>query len=145
MPISGLVLGLGFAVFISQIVSLVHAARCIKINSLQLNNYAAIANPGARFFLCFIPLFSAFPLMTLYGNDPTSTDIMVRGSLVLRGDREAVKAINIHALDAPTTAADLLTHRMFLDSLGVADCISCSEANPVWSTAALYMDRGGDD
>jgi hypothetical protein len=35
----------------------------------------------------------------------------------LRGDKEAVKTINIHALDAPTTAADLLTHRMFLDSL----------------------------
>jgi hypothetical protein len=35
----------------------------------------------------------------------------------LRGDKEAVKTMNIHALDAPTTAADLLTHRMFLDSL----------------------------
>jgi hypothetical protein len=38
-------------------------------------------------------------------------------TLALRGDKEAVKTINIHALDAPTTAADLLTHRMFLDSL----------------------------
>jgi hypothetical protein len=34
----------------------------------------------------------------------------------LRGDEEAVKTINIHALDAPTTAADLLTHQMFLES-----------------------------
>jgi sorbitol-specific phosphotransferase system component IIA len=38
-------------------------------------------------------------------------------TLARRGDKNAVKTINIHALDAPTTAADLLTHRMFLDSL----------------------------
>ena len=38
-------------------------------------------------------------------------------TLALRGDKEAVKTINIHALDAPTTAADLLTHQMFLNSL----------------------------
>jgi len=38
-------------------------------------------------------------------------------TLALRGGKEAAKTINIHALDAPTTAADLLTHRMFFDSL----------------------------
>tara|TARA_B110000259_G_C13887535_1_gene351550 strand:- start:502 stop:732 length:231 start_codon:yes stop_codon:yes gene_type:complete len=37
-------------------------------------------------------------------------------TLVLRGDKKAVKTINIHALDAPMTAVDLLTHQMFLES-----------------------------
>jgi hypothetical protein len=154
MPISGLVLGLGFAVFISQFVSLVHAARHIKIDFLQLNDYAAIASPGVRLFLCSVALLTIYPLMMLYVDDPkVSAGIMplllitvfifvaillpyvypvwilknrIRDKKIaemgqitrsLRGDKEAVKTINIHALDAPTTAADLLTHRMFLDSL----------------------------
>jgi hypothetical protein len=37
-------------------------------------------------------------------------------TLALRGNQEAITTTNIHALDAPTTAADLLTHQMFLES-----------------------------
>jgi hypothetical protein len=69
----GLLTGLAWAVIISQINSLVHAARHIKIDFLQLNDYAAIANPGVRLFLCLIPILVAVPLMTLYANDPTNT------------------------------------------------------------------------
>ncbi|MFT4712335.1 MAG: hypothetical protein ACJAVI_003600 [Candidatus Azotimanducaceae bacterium] len=38
-------------------------------------------------------------------------------TLALWGDKKAVKTINIHVLDAPTTAADLLTHQMLLNFL----------------------------
>jgi hypothetical protein len=153
-PIVGLISGMLWAIIISQINSLVHAARHIKIDFLQLNDYAAIANPGVRVFLCTIPLMSVLPLMILYGDEPEDVAFLMRIMVAfvfigvvsilpyaypvwilknrirdkkiaemglitrsLRGDKEAVKAINIHALDAPTTAADLLTHRMFLDSL----------------------------
>ncbi|MFT7245375.1 MAG: hypothetical protein ACI82A_002743 [Candidatus Azotimanducaceae bacterium] len=154
MPIQGLLMGACWAVGISQINSLIHAARHIKIDFLQLSDYAAIANPGVRLSIYFISLLSAFPLMILYADDPATNAMLMRvlpiivflavGVLLphaypvwilknrirdkktaemgqitraLRGDKEAVKTIDIHALDAPTTAADLLTHRMFLDSL----------------------------
>jgi hypothetical protein len=154
VPISGLALGLSWAIIISQINSLAHAARHIKIDFLQLNDYAAIANAGVRLFLAVIAWLIINTLMMLFVDEPTTTVSMMRLSLVfgfvatamllpyaypvwilrnrirdkkiaemgqitlaLRGDKEAVKTIHIHALDAPTTAADLLTHRMFLDSL----------------------------
>lgn len=154
IPIFGLIAGLSWLILISQIVSLVHAARHIKVDLLQFNDYAAIANPGVRLFLGSIPLLSTFPLMMLYLDDPIEIAIAMRSFLFLmfiavatllpfaypiwilrnrirekklaemdlitrslRGDKEAVKTINIHDLDAPTTAADLLTHQMFLNSL----------------------------
>jgi hypothetical protein len=153
-PITGLLTGMCCSIVISQVTSLSHAARHIKIDFLQLSDYAAIANTGVRLFLCFIPLLSIFPLMMMNVDDPGEADLMMRVflmivlfavavllpyvypiwilrnrisdkkiaemgqiTLALRGDKEAVKTIYIHALDAPTTAADLLTHRMFLDSL----------------------------
>jgi hypothetical protein len=154
VPIVGLISGMCWAVVFSQIISLIHAARHIKIDFLQLNDYAAIANAGVRLFLCLIPMISLFPLMMLYVDDSKFSAVVMQLLLImaffivsflllyaypiwmlrnrirdkklaemdqitqaLRGDKEAVKTINIHALDAPTTAADLLTHRMFLDSL----------------------------
>lgn len=150
----GPIAGMSWAIIVSQIISLSHAARRIKIDFLQLNDYAAIANAGVRVFLVGIAILTLFPLMMLYVDDPDFSAILVRLllffvfivvvfllpyvypvwilknrirdkkiaemgqiTLALRGDKEAVKTINIHALDAPTTAADLLTHRMFLDSL----------------------------
>jgi hypothetical protein len=70
------------AVIISQIASLVHVARHIKIDFLQLSDYAAIANPGVRLFLCMVALLSASPLVVmLNGVDLASTSLM-RFSLV---------------------------------------------------------------
>lgn len=80
-PITGLIHGMGFIVIVSQIVSLIHAARHIKIDFLQLNDYAAIANPGVRMFLCSIPFLGLMPLLMLYGDDPESTAFIMRQSL----------------------------------------------------------------
>jgi hypothetical protein len=83
MPINGLILGMGFIVIVSQVVGLIHAARHIKIDFLQLNDYAAIANPGVRMFLCTIPFLGLMPLLMLYGDDPGNTDFLMRVSLVI--------------------------------------------------------------
>lgn len=83
MPINGLILGMGFIVIVSQVVGLIHAARHIKIDFLQLNDYAAIANPGVRMFLCSIPFLGLMPLLMLYGDDPGNTAFLMRLSLVI--------------------------------------------------------------
>ena len=83
LPITGLLMGIFWAVTISQIVCLVHAARHIKIDFLQLSDYAAIANPGVRLFLCMVPLLSAFPLVVMpYVAELPNTNHM-RFSLVM--------------------------------------------------------------
>jgi hypothetical protein len=74
---------MGFIVIVSQIVSLIHAARHIKIDFLQLNDYAAIANPGARIFLCNIPFLGLMPLLMLYGDDAVNTAFLMQMSLVV--------------------------------------------------------------
>jgi hypothetical protein len=83
MPINGLIQGMGFIVIVSQIVGLIHAARHIKIDFLQLNDYAAIANPGVRMFLCSIPFLGLMPLLMLYGDDPGNTAFLTRQSLIM--------------------------------------------------------------
>lgn len=83
MPINGLIQGMGFIVIVSQIVSLIHAARHIKIDFLQLNDYAAIANPGVRMFLCAIPFLGLMPLLMLYGDDAVNTAFLMQMSLVV--------------------------------------------------------------
>ncbi|MFT7043669.1 MAG: hypothetical protein ACJAW7_002431 [Candidatus Azotimanducaceae bacterium] len=157
VPISGLALGLSWAIIISQINSLAHAARHIKIDFLQLNDYAAIANAGVRLFLAVIAWLSINTLMMLFVDEPTTTVSMMRLSLVfgfvaavmllpyiypvwilrnrikdkkiaemaqntrslqsLRGDDEVMSTISSQGRGASTTTADLLTYRMFLDSL----------------------------
>jgi hypothetical protein len=71
-----------FAIIIGQVTSLAHAARHIKIDFLQLSDYAAIANPGVRLFLCLVLILSLLPLAVLYVDDPTNTANMMRFSLV---------------------------------------------------------------
>jgi hypothetical protein len=83
MPINGLIQGMSFSIIVSQIVGLIHAARHIKIDFLQLNDYAAIANPGVRVFLCSIPFLGLMPLLVLYGDDPENTAFLIRLSLVI--------------------------------------------------------------
>jgi len=78
MPVCGLVTGWMFAVMISQVISLVHAARHIKIDFLQLNDYANIANPGVRLFLYLIPFLSAFPLLGLLVDDPSTSAVIMK-------------------------------------------------------------------
>ena len=81
-PILGLITGMIFAIIISEVTSLAHAARHIKIDFLVLNDYAAIANPGVRLFLCLVLIFSLFPLMVLYVDDSANTANMMRLFLV---------------------------------------------------------------
>lgn len=50
----------------------------IKIDFLQLSDYAAIANAGVRVFLCFIPILSTFPLMGLYADDPSESVMLMQ-------------------------------------------------------------------
>jgi hypothetical protein len=83
MPINGLIQGMGFIVIVSQVVSLIHAARHIKIDFLQLSDYAAIANPGVRMFLCAIPFLGLMPLLMLYGDDAGNTAFLKQMSLVV--------------------------------------------------------------
>jgi hypothetical protein len=83
MPINGLIQGMCFIVIVSQVVSLIHAARHIKIDFLQLNDYAAIANPGVRMFLYNIPFLGLMPLLMLYGDDAVNTAFLMRMSLVM--------------------------------------------------------------
>jgi len=71
-PIGGLASGIGLAIVISQITSLLHAARHIRIDFLILNEYASIANPGVRLLLCWLPLLSTMPLLMLYTDDAVS-------------------------------------------------------------------------
>jgi hypothetical protein len=146
-----------WVIIISQIISLTHAARHIKIDFLQLNDYAAIANPGVRLFICMIMILSAFPLMMLNGDDPANTAMLMRVSLAsvifavvmllpyaypvwilrnrirdkkiaeidqitqslrsLRSEGEAMNIISIQDRTTSTITAELLTYRMFLDSL----------------------------
>jgi hypothetical protein len=54
-----------------------------KIDFLQLNDYAAIANPGVRMFLCSIPFLGLMPLLMLYGDDPGNTAFLTRQSLIM--------------------------------------------------------------
>ena len=82
-PLNGLMAGMCCAIAISQIISLTHAARHIKIDFLQLSDYAAIANPGVRVFLCAVPLLSIFPLMMMNVDDPEDADLMMRVSLMI--------------------------------------------------------------
>ena len=83
-PITGMLVGgMCCAIVISQVTSLSHAARHIRIDSLQLNDYAAIANPGVRIFLCAIPILTIFPLMMMNVDDPEDADFMMRVSLMM--------------------------------------------------------------
>jgi hypothetical protein len=81
MPIIGLITGMCSAIAISQIISLIHAASHIKIDFLQLNDYAAIANPGVRGFLVSIATLTMFPLIVLYVDDPIISAFLMRISL----------------------------------------------------------------
>jgi hypothetical protein len=83
MPITGLIQGMGFIVIVRQIVSLIHAARHIKIDFLQLSDYAAIANQGVRIFLFSIPFLGLMPLLMLYEGDPENTAFIMRQSLIM--------------------------------------------------------------
>lgn len=150
----GLIMGIGTAIVLSQIISLTHAASHIKIDLLQLGAYSAIADPLVRLLVYLIPVISAFPLLILYVVDPIEVANITLVVLVfllfvclvllayaypvwvlrnrikaakehqlnlitrcLQGDKEAIRTINIHSLDAPTTATDFLTQRMFIETL----------------------------
>lgn len=156
MPIAGLFMGISTMVVILQGRCLIHVARNIKIDFLQLSDYSAIANAGVRFFLAYIPLLS-FLLLVLLLKDKETEALAIAFNLrlmlasiigevmllmlygypvwilrnrirdqktlelaqvirALRGDKQAITKIQIHDLDAPVTAADLLTHQMFLES-----------------------------
>ena len=69
-PSLGLILGIGTAIVLNQIVSLTHATIHIKIDLLQLSVYSTIADPLVRLFVYLIPIFSAFPLLILYIENP---------------------------------------------------------------------------
>ena len=153
-PIVGLVLGVGMAIVLNQIVSLTHAAGLVRIDLLRLNTYAAIADPTVRLFLYMIPILSALPLLMVSIEDPVEVANVTMIALVflffvglvllayaypvwllrnrirevketelelitraLQGDAEALASISLHTLERPTTATDLLTQRMFIDSL----------------------------
>jgi len=54
-----------------QGICLIHVARHIKIDMLQLNDYSAVANAGVRFFLSYIPFLSFFLLVIFLKNEET--------------------------------------------------------------------------
>jgi|TARA_B100001964_G_scaffold243029_1_gene319742 hypothetical protein len=82
-PIVGLVNGIMFAIFISQFLSLIHTARRMKVDLLQLNHYSAIANPAVRLSLFLLALFSLWPLMMLYVSDPRFSSGMTSIALIM--------------------------------------------------------------
>jgi len=66
----GALIGIGFAISLSQIACLLHAARRIPVDFVRLSQYSTIANPGIRLFLITMSVLSLFPLMAMYVNDP---------------------------------------------------------------------------
>ena len=159
---------------------LVHAARHIKIDFLQLNDYAAVANPGVRVFLCFIPIFSAVPLEVLLRSATTAADTassVHRASYCCNAPTLRLSRLDSaepyqgqedsgdgsdHAVtagrqgsfeDDSHTGSWYASHNgrlvnlpnVFGFPLGVADCLSCAEADPVWSPTSSNLDVGRDD
>ncbi len=82
-PIVGLVNGIMFAIFISQFLSLIHTARRMKVDLLQLNHYSAIANSAVKLSLFLLALFSLWPLMMLYVSDPRFSSGMTSIALIM--------------------------------------------------------------
>ena len=151
--VNGLTGGVLFSILITQSLGLIHAARQMKVDLLQLSHYSAIANPIVRLVLLLLATFSLFPPMILFIGDPTFTARLAFSVLVvlvlvfpmllllaypvlilrnrikdekqnelnvvfqsLQGNDEAIKAINIQGCGVPSSASDLLTHQMFLES-----------------------------
>lgn len=69
------------------------------------------------FFCAAVLLAYAYPIWVLRNRikeaKESELNLVTRS---LRGDKEAIRKINIHSLEAPTSATDLLTHQMFLES-----------------------------
>lgn len=67
---TGLAGGVFISIIITQSLSLMHAARSIKIDLLQLSQYSAIANPIVRLFMLGLVVLSVWPPMILFIDDP---------------------------------------------------------------------------
>jgi hypothetical protein len=73
MPITGVIIGTLFSIFVAQFFSLVHVARHIRVDLLRLDRYTFIANPATRFILLVSGLASFIPPIIIFGNDPVIT------------------------------------------------------------------------
>ena len=82
MLVNGLVGGVLFSILITQSLSLVHAARHMKVDLLQLSHYSAIANPLVKGLLFLLASFGLLPPMVLFADDPTLSTTVAFVALV---------------------------------------------------------------
>ena len=83
LSINGLTAGILLSIFVTQSLSLMRAARQMKVDLLQLNHYSAMANPAVRLILLLLVVFSFFPLMTLFIDDSAFTSAASLAGLAL--------------------------------------------------------------
>lgn len=152
--VNALALGVVISIFITQSSSLIHAARHMKVDLLQLSRYSAIANPFFRLIVVTVALSCLLPPMILFVDDPTFSvawaflalastlgfipifllyayPILILKNRIseekqkeldalfraMEGDDSALESSRIKRHAGTVSVADLLTHRMFIDSL----------------------------
>jgi hypothetical protein len=69
-PLIGVSWGVGFAIGVTQIISLIKAARAVHIDLFHLEQYSTLANPTIRVILCIMVTVGMFPLGMFIFDDP---------------------------------------------------------------------------
>jgi hypothetical protein len=77
-PIAGIVWGAGFAIGVTQIVSLIKAARTIPIDLFQLTHYEALTNPTIRVIIISLVMSSIFPMFMFLTDDPAVNEQLTK-------------------------------------------------------------------